>query len=749
MLRPRMNSNGSSGSSHSGLDPSPMVDTSGVRDDSADASVPLDINESAGSDAVHLRGTPGGGLAEDVAGGRAAGLKRFFSNLLPEDVFLKAQEHRLPRVPRVAVQRGLQLLLLAVVLVHVAAFSEFLRKKWVKGRGELQPGAGLHALLGEGAGEEEAEEEEHLYPVEGLDVQLPVDDESMDRYEDQFNKASRELTRAWQEADRLTREVFARYYTPYPKDVENALQPFMHIAEVVASYKRPRLEEEDASGEQHEEGGAAEDTAGEQQKADAGAQRVESSTPKKKVSAVHERAEEALQDVSLPAVYPSPSEDKLDEQKRHSSGRDVEVGKVARLRAKFEVYIRLMAALRRVQDSRRQEGIEVKEAEPPEGEAAEQSHSDSSHVHTPGDDEATDSAEQTGIAATQTDAREEEVEEEEQASEGTSETDDHAAESEADVLFRNELGRIALGLMHDTESGSQADEEAAQAVDAEQIAAKEARRVRKAEKKAARLAMQARRRRSKEVREQRRLYAARQRVATALMVAARRRLTAIRSSLRFVEENRVSSPVYGVRGAPMPLLEKLKRKGRNPVGCSALYEQLKNRVFPAPESERPDVAKVPQELVDRLANAVKLSDMLIQQDLEVAAAFSKFLGGVHRSSLEEEDDLDDLQQLAAGSRLPIDPEGEMVFPVAFFRAVAGNLEALHQESFISDETIADWARKWSTENIWAQAYKLSYSERERTAAIQRIKAALRKEWSPSQDAGSRRDDVFLLALFLL
>ncbi|KAL8270568.1 hypothetical protein Esti_005539 [Eimeria stiedai] len=738
-------SSGSSGSSTGvGSDPSTSLWLSvgqGELGEVLGAQLPADVQGTDGLDEEHVRLETASGKepAHRAFVKKAAGFAEI------ADGFLESRRRRGTSAPaslwtfHLPGRRVVQLVLLMVLLVHFMSLL-FLLKKTVANVAQSQkPSVGARF---QDEADFEPEEEEPQQPPDELRLELPVDDEHMNKYERQLGRESRMLQKAWVDADLQTQQIFARLFTP-GRDAAGALQPFLQLEETVMSFKRPSFADLEGFGE-HLRSRWNEEAANEDQTSKAQEGRAEAKGAADVQDGLKQKTELSKEAKARAEAIGQGT----------SFKRGLELGKAAPVREKFESYVRFVIALNRMRIPQRK--AESFEESGEENEDAEQDDEESGEEYDLTDSEALDSEnerqeddKQAGAheasGAEQAGIKKSKRSEETQGNEEVKETNKDVAQGGGDFSFvEKSSGEASSDTKHEFGQGGEASGEEQQAHDAEP----EGERTIMKFGRAARLDERAKEKLVSEANESRKVYAARLKLVTALMKAARRRIRAIGVSLSFVSQHRVSSPLYGLRGYPMPSLELLKRKPRQPAGYSKLYEQLQDRIFPAPESDAPDSANVPLELIDRLVNAVRLSDLLIEQDQGVAASFSQFFRVVRRSKGYDEEAAD-LEHLGAGSQLPMDPGGHVVFPVALFRAVVGNLKALHDLSFITDETIGDWSQTWTIDHVWAQTYKLSDTERERTAALHRIKQSLRKSWSAVQGKAVADDDAFLLALYLL
>ncbi|KAL8446866.1 hypothetical protein Emed_004745 [Eimeria media] len=628
-------------------------------------------------------------------------------------------------------QRIIQFLLLMLVLVHCISLLSLLKSTIAEVSQSQKHSVGASLPGKSGA---ELDEEEKQHSPEELSLALAIDDEHMDKYERRLGRAARLLKKAWLEADSQTQQIFVRLFTPGRdlawlltpgKAVAGALNPFLQLEQTARSFKRPTLADFKDTEEQHRSREGAE-----------GVDDHRNSNAHRGVADIEGtgKVPDGLKQV------PDRSEDKARaDAKGQGTSREHKLAGVkgATVRDKFESYVRFVIALNRLKSPNRGADESFEQSEDESESADEGDDEESGDEYDLRDAEALDSLEASKGYTNQAGAHEATGAEDEAGVEGQSKrTEEAHADEELDKMNAKHEFRPRMKASEEDERAREAESEG-EATDL------------KPGERAARAAERVKQRLVREVNQSRRVYAARLKLVTALLKAARRRIEAIGVSLSFADQHRVSSPLYGLRGHPMPFLDKLKKRPRHPAGYSRLYEQLQDRMFPAPESSNPDVANVPSELIDRLANAVKLSDLLIEQDQGVAASFNQFLRVVRTNEKYDEEDTADLEHLSAGSRLSMDPEGRVEFPVALFRAVVGNLKALHELSFITDDLIGDWSENWTIDNIWAQTYKLCDAERERTAALYRIKQSLRNFWSGAQGKAVANDDVFLLALYLL
>ncbi|KAL8446706.1 hypothetical protein Emag_004654 [Eimeria magna] len=716
------------------------------------AQPPVDAEGTDGLDEeqVHLEA---GSSKEPV---RTASVKKGGGFAEIAEIFLEARRRRGTFKPasfwvlRLPGQRIIQLLLLMVIVVHCISLVSLLKGTIADVAQSQKQSAGASLQDKTVA---ELEEAGTQHSPEELSLALPIDDQHMDKYERRLGRAARLLQKAWLEADSQTQQIFARLFTP-GRDVAGALNPFLQLEKTARSFGRPPfadpedveedVEEQLRSG-QDEEGasGDGNSNAHEGVAEIEGAEKVQDGLEQMTESSEEDKARaDAIGQATLPK-------------------RGLEVNKGATVRDKFEAYVRLVIAVNRLRSpGRGAHDFLEKSEEESESAEAEEDDEESGDEYDLMDTGALDLVEASKEYTKQAGAHEASVADEEtgvtrkskrtegiQTTEESEETNEHAAKRGSEAYSAETFSGEALSnTEHEFGRGVKALGEEQQAREAE---SKGETTDMRPGTRAVRVAERVEERLVSEVNESRKVYAARLKLVTALMKAARRRIQAIGVSLSFASQHRVSSPLYGLRGYPMPFLEMLKRKPRHPAGYSRLYEQLQDRIFPAPESDAPDTANVPLELIDRLANAVRLSDLLIEQDQGVAASFNQFFRVVRTSKEYDDEEAGDLEHLAASSRLSMDPGGHIEFPVALFRAVVGNLKALHDLSFITDETIRDWSEKWTIDNIWAQTYKLCDAERERTAALHRIKQSLRKSWSAAQGKAVADDDVFLLAIYLL
>ncbi|KAL8431300.1 hypothetical protein ACSSS7_005385 [Eimeria intestinalis] len=723
----------SSGSKTVGVSPSTSLESSEVLEvgEVSGAQLPADVEgtEALGAGQVHL----------ESASGKEPVHRAFFKKVsgfaeLAEG-FLEARRRRDASKPasssafRLSGQRAVHLVLLALILVHCISLLVIL-KKTIADVAQLQK-------LSVGAQPEEAEQQQ---PVEELSLALPIDDGHMDKYERQLGTAARLLQEAWLEADPQTQQIFARLFTP-GNDVAGALHPFLRLEKTVRLFKRPPFADLKGFDEQlqsrWDEGGADGDRSSSVQEGSAATEVAAQVQDELK-----QRTELSKEDKGRADAAGQPT----------SSRHGLKLEKGAIIRENFESYVRRVIAANRLRSPGRKAEEDFGESEE-DSEFAGSEDDESGEEYDLSDIETQDlaeevqrqnnkqagahveSAEEVGVE------RKSMREEITQGDEELKETEEDAALAGGEVSVENQsLGEAPSNTEQEGERGSEAFGEDRQAREAEKEGGE-------MEMKLARRAVKERL--VREANESRKVYAARLKLVTALMRAARRRIQAIGVSLSFVSQHRVSSPLYGLRGDPMPFLETLKRKLSQPVGYSRLYEQLQDRIYPAPQSDAPDAANVPVELVDRLVNAVRLSDLLIEQDQGVAASFNHFFSVVRTNKDHDEEGAADFERLGAGSRLPMDPGGHVEFPVALFRGVVGNLNTSPALSFITDETIRGWSENWTLDYIWAQTYKLCDAERERTAALHRIKQSLRKSWSEVQGGAVGDDDVFSLALYLL
>lgn len=253
-------------------------------------------------------------------------------------------------------------------------------------------------------------------------------------------------------------------------------------------------------------------------------------------------------------------------------------------------------------------------------------------------------------------------------------------------------------------------------------------------------------RRIQEEREEKKVYACRLLFSTGLLNAARKRLELIQESRRFAWRMPLASPVHGLEGH-MPSLENMKRRTRL-IGYTQLFWDLRDRPLPpAPVPERQDFT-VPRDLVTKLSNTIKLSDMLIRQDREVASAFDAFLETIGRHP-SEGDASKGTRELAKGNTLAMPLKKDRPFPAYLFRATPSDLEKLRSESTIPVELIGDLMKDWTLENIFSQLKRLVARERKRFDATQGMKRRIREEWAETQHPQPTNEDAFLLALFLL